>query len=275
MVQATDPYTGQPYTGATINFSDGGKGGTFNPTSAVTDQNGNVSSTYTLPKKSGTYTLTISGNGFGNVTTAATATPSAAVAIIAYGGSKQTGAAGSNLANPLVVEAEDVYKNGVSGVTINFTSNKGGIPNPSSAVTGANGLASTILQLPTTVCTVTVTASATGFKSVTFAEYSVAGPAANVAITSGNNQTAAAGTQLPQALTVLVTDQYGNPVSGNGVTFSDGGAGGSFSAANPVATGSNGTASQFYTLPPSPGMVSVTAAPTGVANPAVFMETGQ
>jgi hypothetical protein len=274
-VQATDPYTGQPFANATVNFSDGRKGGSFNPASAVTDQYGNASSSYTVPKKSGTYTLTISGNGFGNVTTSATATPGAAVTVIAYGGAKQTGAAGSILAKPLVAEAEDVYKNGVAGVTINFTANKGGIPTPVSAVTGATGFASTMLQLPTTVSTVTVTASSAGFKNVTFTEYSVAGPAASVAINSGNNQTAGAGTQLPQALTVLVTDQYGNPVSGNGVNFSDGGAGGSFSGANPVVTGGNGTASQFYTLPATPGMVSVTAAPTGVANPAVFSETGQ
>jgi hypothetical protein len=33
-----------------------------------------------------------------------------------------------------------------------------------------------------------------------FIEYSVAGPAANVSITSGNNQSAPAGTQLPQTL---------------------------------------------------------------------------
>ncbi len=273
-IQATDPYTGQPYTGATVNFSDGGKGGSFNPTSAVTDQNGNASSIYTLPKKSGTYTLTISGNGFGNVTTTATATPGAAVAVIAYGGTKQTGAAGSILPNPLVAEAQDAYKNGVPGVTINFSANKGGIPNPISAVTGANGLANTYLQLPTTVSTVTVTATSP-FKNVTFVEYSVAGPAADVYMTGGNNQTAPAGTQLPLALAVLVTDQYGNPVSGNSVTFSDGGAGGSFSGSNPAFTGGNGTASVYYTLPSSPGTVSVTAAPTGVANPAVFTETGQ
>ena len=73
-------------------------------------------------------------------------------------------------------------------------------------------------------------------------------PAANVAITSGNNQTAIHGTQLPQALSVLVTDQYGNPISGDSVNFSDGGAGGAFSNANPVVTGANGTAAVLIGL---------------------------
>jgi hypothetical protein len=273
-VQAYNPYTGQPDVGATVNFSDGGKGGSFNPASAITDSNGNVSTTYTVPKKAGTYTLTISGSGFGNVTTTATATPAAAIKIIAYGGSKQTGAAGSNLAHPLVAQAQDAYKNGVPGVTINFTANRGAVPNPSSGVSDANGLASTTLQLPTTVSTITVTASSAGFKNITYVAYSVAGPAANIAITSGNNQSAPAGTQLPQALTVLVADQYGNPVSGVDVDFDDGAAGGTFSAANPGVTGVNGTATQLYTLPPSPGTVAINATATGVANPAVFTETG-
>src|SRR5271157_744883 len=287
-VQAADPYTGQPDVGATVNFSDGGKGGSFTfincttgaiVTVAVTDSNGCVLATYTVPQKAGTYTLTISGTisgaTFGNITATATATAAAAKQIIYYSGQKQTGAAGSNLANPVVAKVWDIYKNGVPGVTVNFTANKGAVPTPASVVTDANGLASTNLQLPTTVSTVTLTASSAGLKSINFAEYSVAGTPATIAITSGNNQFASAGTQLPQALTVLVTDQYANPISGNSVTFSDGGAGGTFSNANPVVTGANGTASQFYTLPPSAGPVTITATATGLATPAVFTETGQ
>jgi hypothetical protein len=279
-LQATNPYNGQPDIGATVNFSDGCKiagstsCGSFNPPSAVTDSNGTVSTIYTVPKKAGTYTLTISATGFGNVTTTATATPGAAQKIIYYRGAKQTGAAGSNLANPLVAQARDVYNNGVPGITVNFTANHGAIPNPSSAVTDANGLAGTVLRLPTTVSTITVTGSSV-FNKISFAEYSVAGPAAKIAITSGNNQFATAGTQLPQGLTVLVTDQYGNPVAGNSVAFSDGGAGGTFSGPNPAVADTTGTVTQLYTLPSSPGTVTITAAATGVATPATFTETGQ
>ena len=278
--QIINPYTGQPFVGDNVNFSDGCKAGakncgSFSPSSAVTDSNGNVSTTYTVPQVSGTYTLTMSGNGFGNASATAIATPGVAIKITAYRGAKQTGAAGSNLASPIIAQAEDVYKNGVPGVTISFTANKGAIPNPSSGVSDANGLVRTTLQLPTTVATITVTASSTGFRSVTYPEYSVAGPPANISATGGNNQVAQAGTQLPQALLVLVTDQYGNPVSGSSVTFSDGGIGGTFSNSNPVVTGANGTASQFYTLSSTPGTVTINATVTGVSNPAVFTETGQ
>jgi hypothetical protein len=102
-----------------------------------------------------------------------------------------------------------------------------------------------------------------------------AGAPASVAITGGNNQAATAGTTLPQALSVVVADQYSNPVSGVAVTFSDGGVGGSFSNANPVTTASTGTASQYYTLPMTKGSVSVSATAAGVTTPAIFSETGQ
>jgi len=284
-VQAVNPYTGQPDAGATVNFSDGcskagaNTCGSFNPPSAVADSNGNASTIYTVPQKDGTYTLTISGTisgaTFGNTTTTATAKVAAAIKILSFRGAKQTAAAGSNLANPIVAQVQDTYKNGVPGVTVNFTANNGAVPTPSSVVSDANGLASTTLQLPTTVSKITVTASSTGLKNISFVEYSVAGPAASATITSGNNQTASAGTQLPLALTVLVADQYGNPVSGVGVTFDDGGAGGTFSNQNPGVTGTDGTATQFYTLPASAGTVTINATAAGVANPAVFTETGQ
>jgi len=188
-IQIVNPYTGQPDVGAAVNFSDGGKGGVFSPSSGpgtgsvTTDAKGNASITYTVPQKSGTYTLTMSGTGFGTATTTATAAAGAPIKIIYFSGAKQTGAEGSILPNPIVAQARDTYGNGVPGVTINFTANNGGVPNPSSMVTNAKGLASTTLQLPATVATVTVTASSVGFKNVNIVEYSVA-PSA---ITTGVN----------------------------------------------------------------------------------------
>ncbi len=280
-VQASNPYTGQLIAGAPVVFSDGCKKaggdtcGSFNPASAVTDANGNASSIYTVPKTSGTYTLTISGSSLGNTTATTTATASTAVRLYPYKGSKQSGAAGSNLASPIVAAARDAYGNGVSGVTVNFAANKGAIPNPSSGITDTNGVVSTILQLPPQVATIRVAASSSGLKGTSYVEYSVAGPAANIAITGGNNQAGPRGTQLPQALTVLVTDQYGNPVSGNNVTFSDGAAGGSFSNSNPVTTGADGVATQFYTLPKTRRKITIPATAAGVANPAIFSETSK
>jgi hypothetical protein len=277
VVQASSPYTGLPDVGATVTFSDGGKGGSFNPPSAVADSNGNVSTIYTVSKTAGTYTLTITGTlsgvTFGNGTATAIALPDPALQIIYWTGQKQTGAAGSTLAKPIVDKVVDKYSNGIPGVTVNFSANDGGILSQSSVVTNASGLASTTLQLPTTVGTVTVTLTSPGVKGTFLLEYSVAGPPANIAITAGNGQSALPGTQL-SALTVLVTDQYNNPISGNSVTFSDLGAGGTF-ATNPVVTGTNGQATALYTLPSSAETITIDASATGITAPAVFTETSQ
>jgi hypothetical protein len=70
-------------------------------------------------------------------------------------------------------------------------------------------------------------------------------------------------------LVVSVTDQFGNLIAGASVSFSDGGAGGSFSA-NPVITTKAGLASANYTTPPMPGNVTVSATVAGVSTPANF-----
>jgi len=270
-ITTSDPYTNQPISGVTVTFTDGNKSGSFNPTSYVTDSNGNASTIYTFGKKAGVYTLTVNAPNFGDVTATETATPANATTLISYFGARQTGPAGTVLPGALTAEAEDAYGNPVPGITVNFTSNQTGVLNPASIATNAKGLALTSFTLPTTVGKTTVTASSSGLKNATFVEFSVAGPAASVTVNGGNNQAAPAGTALPQSLTVLVTDQYGNPVSGASVTFDDGGAGGTFGA-NPVLTGSNGIATETYILPPVPGTVTITATVAGVS-PAVFTET--
>src|SRR5215469_10935739 len=100
------------------------------------------------------------------------------------------------------------------------------------------------------------------------------GPANNIVVVSGNNQTAVHPSLLGKLLTVTVTDQYGNAVPGASVTYTDNGAGGSFSA-NPVVTNSSGKASVLYTTPLTPGTVSITASVTGVSNAAPFTENVQ
>jgi hypothetical protein len=278
-VHAVNPYNGQPDTGATANFSDGClvagnvSCGTFNPASAVIDSQGYASTSYTVPKKTGTYTITVSGAGFSNATARATSVPGPVVGIYSYQGSKQTAAAGSTLPKPIMAKAQDTYKNGVAGVTINFTANNGGVVSPTSGVTDSTGIVQTNLKLPQTASTVTVTATSPGLNKASFIEYAVAGPAVGASVAGGNNQSGPAGTQLPNALTAMVTDQYGNAVSGNSVSFDDGGAGGTFGNPNPGLTTSSGTVSQLYTLPSSSGSVTISATATGVNTPAAFTET--
>jgi len=275
-IQALQAYTNMPFPGVTVTFSDAGKGGVFNPTSAVTDSNGLASTSYTLPQKVGTYTLTAQATGFGDLTTTATATAGTPIKMINAGGNQQSGPAGSVLPTAITAQVQDVYKNGVPGVTVTFDDGgKGGVLTPQSAVTDATGKAHTSYQLPTLPAKYFVSASSAGLKTIKFGETAVVGAAATVTISGGDGQAGPAGSQLPQPLTVLVTDQYANPVSGVAVSFDDGGAGGLFSNGNLVTTDSSGTALELYTLPPVTGPVTISASAAGVSNPAVFSELAQ
>jgi hypothetical protein len=273
-LQIVSPYGGAGVPGVTVTFSDGGKKGTFSPASVVSDSNGNVSTAYTFSKTAGVDTITASATGYGTVSFTETALPGPATRVIVFSGNKQTGPAGSILPIQLKAEVQDANGNGVGGVTVTFAGS--GNLNPSSGASNASGFVFTTYQLPNTPGTYKISATGSGLKTAAqFVEYATLGAPATVTISGGNNQFGPAGTTLPQALSVVVADQYGNLVSGVAVTFSDGGGGGSFSNANPVTTDNTGTASQVYTLPPSPGPVSVSATATGVATPAVFTETGQ
>jgi hypothetical protein len=87
--------------------------------------------------------------------------------------------------------------------------------------------------------------------------------------TSGNNQTGAAGTALPTALTVTATNK-GVATAGVSVTFADG-SNGTFNPTTAI-TNSSGVATTIYTLPTTAGTYTVTATSSGYTT-AAFTET--
>ncbi len=276
----TDAYN-NPVSGVNVTFSDGGAGGSFsNSNPVVTGSNGTATQFYTLPTAASTITITATAAGVTNPASFVESSlpgPPAIVAIVS--GNSQSATAGTQLPQALTVAVTDQFGNSEPNVSVTFSDGGAGgtFYNPNPGVTGASGLVSQTYLLPTTAGTITITATANGVTNpAVFTETAVAGSAVNIVITGGNNQTAPNGTQLPLPLTLLVTDQYNNPVAGVSVTFSDGGVGGTFSNPNPVPTGANGTASQFYTLPAVPNeTITITATAAGIANPAVFTEYGQ
>jgi hypothetical protein len=100
---------------------------------------------------------------------------------------------------------------------------------------------------------------------------SVVGPPSSFTISSGNNQSANRNTKLTKNLVVSLKDQYGNPISGVTVTFTDNGAGGIFSTTTPVTT-TAGLASVSYTTGPTSGTVTISASISTLA-PVNFTET--
>jgi hypothetical protein len=274
VVQVNDP-GGNPIAGVSVVFS--ASSGSFTGTPATTGSNGQATANYTAGTSVGAVTVTAAVNAL-NTQLAATVTAGTPATVTISGGNNQTAGVGTTLPQALGVVVADQYGNVVPGVNVYYSDGGAGgtFSNPNPSVTNSSGAASELYTFSQFPSTVTISAAATGANNpAVFTEISVPGPAFQVNIVGGNNQFAPAGTQLPQYLTVAVVDQYGNPVAGVNVSFSDGGAGGSFSNPNPVATNSSGKAIQMYTLPPTAGTVYISAAATGVAVPAVFTETGQ
>jgi hypothetical protein len=96
--------------------------------------------------------------------------------------------------------------------------------------------------------------------------------AASIEMAGGNGQAAQVGTPLPSPLTVLVTDDAGDPVSGVTVQWSVGGGGGVSPASG--ATGSDGKASATRTLGATAGQQTTIAAVSGLqGSPVTFTAT--
>ncbi len=271
-VQAANPYTGIGISGVTVTFSDGGKGGVFNPSSATTNSTGTATTIYTLPQTAGTYSLTATSPGYTTATLSEIAIAGPATTVSIISGSSQSGTVGTTLPLPLTVQAKDTFGNKVSGASVTFSDSYGGTFSPNPAVTGSNGEASATFTLPTSAHSgFAVTASSGTATPATLHESSVAAAPASLTLSAGNKQTGAPGSQLSKPLVVVVKDQYGNAVSGVTVTFSDGGAGGSFINSAPI-TNSVGQASATYTLPGTAGTYSITATVNSNVNVVTFTE---
>lgn len=146
--------------------------------------------------------------------------------ILIISGNNQTGVVGTPLAEPFVVEVQDIFGNALSGVTVNFTIttlnlNGDAFLGVYSAITNISGRAQTILTLDTMVGVNTVNASISSglIRNVTFYANSTPDLPYAIVIISGNNQWGNAGEQLPLPLIVRAQDRYNNSVSGVNVTF--------------------------------------------------------
>ena len=256
-------------SGASVTYSDGGAGGTYSTNPVTTNSVGQASTNYTLPTKAQTISMTAStGSVSVSFSEKAVAGPAASIAVVSGGG--QTGTVGAALPAAIVIGVKDALGNGVPGASVTFSdTGAGGTYSTNPVTTNSQGQASTNYTLPTAPKTINMTATS-GNLNVPFSEKAVAGSPASMVIASGNQQSAGTNTPLPSALVVGVKDQFGNPVSGAVVTFTDNGAGGTFSSTT-ATTGTNGNASVTYTTGSTPGNITITASVSG-ANSVNFAE---
>jgi len=263
-----DPYTGNPMqtAGIPVTFSNGGKDGVFSNPTAITDSFGIATTTFTLPSKPGTYTITAASSGYVSATFVETATVAGPASLSISAGNAQKAPVTSPLPQSLNVKVKDPKGNGVAGVVVSFSDGgAGGNLSSPTATTNSSGIASVTYSTGTKAGAIGITASITGLTPIVFKETVLAGPAAVLNIYSGNNQTVKPGAPAAKELEVVVTDQYGNPTSQTSVTYNDGGAGGSFSP-NPGVTNAKGIAGTRYTAPLAAGTVTITASAAGLSS---------
>lgn len=263
-ISAKDVYSGNPLANISLTCKDGGLGGTFSNPTPVTNSQGQASTTYTLPVKRMTITITCTSPGFAPASFSETAASGPATRIVASSGNYQVAPVSTKLPKPLVATVYDSHGYGVQGVSVTFSDGgAGGSFSCTTCATAYNGQASTVYTTPANSGLINVTASVAGLTSITF-KVTAYGTPVRLAITGGNNQTASPSTQLPVTLGVAVFDSNNVGVPGVTLTFSDGGAGGSLSPSSAV-TASNGRTSAIYTTPPTAGTFYVTASANGLS----------
>ncbi|HEY3011767.1 MAG TPA: PKD domain-containing protein [Gemmatimonadales bacterium] len=195
-------------------------------------------------------------------------------------GDGQNGRVGEPLADPLVFQVTDSRGRPVEGASVVFellSAGPGADVVPQTATTDANGQTDTRLVLGTTIGPQTgqarvVVAEGVKEPKTTFTAMALSENANGIAAVSGDEQTGPAGSTLSQPLVVVVTDAFGNPISGVTITWTAEG-GGSVSEAATI-TDAQGRASVQRTLGPTAGQQTTLATSEGLAgSPVTFVHT--
>lgn len=180
VVLVLDRYS-NPVPGVRVRFTPGDGAGTVSPEVAETGLDGKAYAEWTLGTRAGEHEVAaeISGSA-AKVTFRATALPGAPAMTMAFSGMEQSGPAGVQLPQPLVMQATDAYGNGIEGLTVAWEVTEGdGSVDPATSTTDVGGLARTYLTLGSPGRH-TVTARIAGLPDVTFRAF--AGDPINLSI---------------------------------------------------------------------------------------------
>jgi hypothetical protein len=202
-------------------------------TASVKDQNGQPFNTSVVWSSGDLSVATVSASGdvtaIGNGTATVNAAAGSASATVTVtvqqvatqvtivSGDGQTGTVGAALASALIAQSSDAGGAAVGNVGVSFAVTLGGgALSTTSVTTGADGRASSSWTLGTVAGTHAITVSIAGATggAVTFSAEAVAGPAAALAVESGNNQSGAEGFALAAPAVVKLSDEFGNGVAG-------------------------------------------------------------
>ena len=201
--------------------------------------------------------------------------PPVATTLTANSATSLTGTAGSAVATQPSVLVRDQNGSPMASVPVAFNvGTGGGSVTGAAAITNSSGIATVGgWTLGTTVGANTLIASTGSLTPVTFTATAAAGAAASITKTTGDAQTASAGTAVPIPPSVTIKDANGNPVAGATVTFAVTAGGGSVTGASQTTNSSGVAAVGSWTLGATAGANSLSAT-SGSLTAAVFTATG-
>ncbi len=247
-----------------------------------TDAYGNLSCTFTVPQATvgQTYTvaLTIGGVVFAQGLQVAQNPAGVPATITVSSGNNQSTTVGTAVANQLTATVDDSLGNPVGGASVTFTVHPslgagatfaGGATSATVNTDGSGLAVAPALTATDTAGSFTVTALLTGYSTfTTFDLTNLAGAASTLTVSGGDGQVQLSGRWFSQDLKVTLSDAFGNPVSGQTVTFTAPGSGASATFANGVSTATtlqDGTAEVQVMAGSQTGPYQVTAQAQGVS----------
>jgi hypothetical protein len=272
---------GNPVLGASVTFTPITGGGSTTGSPATTDASGIATvGSWILGGTPGANTLNATLAALPAVTFTATGLGGAA-SIQVQAGDGQSVTVGQSVATAPSGLVTDGGSNPVQGVTVDFAvaSGGGGITG-ASTTTDASGITTVgSWTLGTTAGANTLTATAQGSgingNPVTFTATGTADVAASVAVNDGDGQSALQGTAVPTAPSVILLDQFSNPVSGVTVDFLVAAGGGSITVPSPATDAAGIARVGSWTINTGANSLEATAQGAGISgNPVLFSATG-
>lgn len=271
--------SGTPIQGAVVSFEVVSGGGSVDPTTAETNEQGEAQTTRTLGPVVGTHETRAFVNGDTVLFQTQAEGPNGAAELQKIGGDNQEGAAGTTLDDPFDVRVVDGAGVPVEGVEVNWMklSSGGGAIQEAATQTDTQGETSNMGVLPTSIGdTLRVGATMTALPdTLVFTAVATNSTApATITVLSGNDQSGEPQQQLPDSLMVAVADSNGAVVEGADVEWEvtsapDPQSPGALSTAR-NQTNENGNAGVWYRLGSEPGTYEVTATVPGVQDSAIF-----
>jgi len=202
--------------------------GNFNGTAeniVRTDPFGNASVVFTVGRVAGSNVVSAEAQQLAGSPIGFTAQglPGEAAKISNRTGERKTGPVGGQI-NGIQVRVTDIFNNPVSGYMVSFAIHSGDakIIGSGSVESGSNGIASVNISVGNTVGEIIVVAAAPGLigDGLKIKVYAVAATAVSMQPYHGNNQQGTVERELVYPLSVIVSDQYGNPAGGQNVPIS-------------------------------------------------------